>query len=44
MRQAIEAPDRSPKAVAARLAWARRFDWATTAASTRTLYRRVLDG
>lgn len=43
MRQAIEAPDRSPKAVAARLAWARRFDWATTAASTRTLYRRVLN-
>jgi alpha-1,3-rhamnosyl/mannosyltransferase len=42
MRQAIEAPDRSPPAAAARLAWARRFDWATTAAATRALYRRIL--
>ncbi|MCX7683881.1 MAG: glycosyltransferase family 4 protein [Acetobacteraceae bacterium] len=41
MRAAIEAPDLSEAARAARIAWARRFDWAETARATLALYRRL---
>jgi alpha-1,3-rhamnosyl/mannosyltransferase len=42
MAAAIESPERSPEAVAARQAAVAPLDWARTAAATLALYRRVL--
>ncbi|MFN6953767.1 MAG: glycosyltransferase family 4 protein [Acetobacteraceae bacterium] len=43
MAAAIEAPDRSPGAIAARQAAVASLDWSRTAAATLALYRRALD-
>jgi alpha-1,3-rhamnosyl/mannosyltransferase len=44
MRRALEAPEATEAERAARRAWARRFDWRSTAARTLAMYRAVLDG